>query len=222
MSTQSRITERGQALILAAAILDRPQADPDDDLAVLARQLTRSQESIDALEKLVYVPGQWRCPKCNFRLTQSNLYVASGTVGPRDEAGDKCPNCNGPLWRVSAMDDRNEAFKTANDMFDRAYKAETSVSRALELGVICGRMLAVAKCGNETESLQEGIMTDAGLTGADKRAMNHQVTAINVVQDEIRKITPDDALYYGSYMLPASEQAELKALTAATPKPEAA
>lgn len=76
-------------------------------------------DHIENLEKLVYVPGQWRCPKCEFRLTQSNLYAESGTVGPRDEPGDKCPNCNGPLWRVSAMDDRNEAFKCANDTFDR-------------------------------------------------------------------------------------------------------
>ena len=87
--------------------------------------------------------------------------------------------------------------------------------RALELGVVCGRMLAEAQCGNETESLQEGIMTDAGLTSADKRAMNHQVEAIKVVADEIRKITPDRALYYGNYMLPEPEQAELKALLAA-------
>lgn len=124
----SQISERGQALILAAAILDRPNADPDDDLAVLARHLTRAQETIDALEKLVYLPGQWRCPKCNFRLTQSNLYMASGAVGPRDDPGDKCPNCNGPLWRVSAMDDRNEAFKTANDTFGRVEKLRTALT----------------------------------------------------------------------------------------------
>lgn len=43
------ISERGRALILAAAILDRPNADPDDDLAILARQLTRAQEEIDKL-----------------------------------------------------------------------------------------------------------------------------------------------------------------------------
>lgn len=41
------ISERGRALILAAAILDRPSGDPDNDLAVLARQLTRAQEEID-------------------------------------------------------------------------------------------------------------------------------------------------------------------------------
>lgn len=45
------ISERGRALILAAAILDRPGGDPDDDLAVLARQLTRAQEEIDNLTR---------------------------------------------------------------------------------------------------------------------------------------------------------------------------
>lgn len=43
----NQISERGRALILAAAVLDRPNADPDDDIAVLARQLTRAQEEID-------------------------------------------------------------------------------------------------------------------------------------------------------------------------------
>ncbi len=45
------IDERGRALILAAAVLDRHFGDPDDDLAVLARQLTRAQEQIDELTR---------------------------------------------------------------------------------------------------------------------------------------------------------------------------
>lgn len=49
MSERDLISERGRALILAAAVLDRPSADPDDDLAILARQLTRAQEEIDKL-----------------------------------------------------------------------------------------------------------------------------------------------------------------------------
>ena len=57
---EHQISERGRALILAAGILDRPHADPDDDLAVLARQLTRAQEEIDSLQReLKYV----RCVK---------------------------------------------------------------------------------------------------------------------------------------------------------------
>jgi hypothetical protein len=46
------ISERGRALILAAAVLDRPNADPDDDMAVLARQLIRAQEEIESLCRL--------------------------------------------------------------------------------------------------------------------------------------------------------------------------
>jgi hypothetical protein len=101
----SIMTERG-ALDAAIATLQARVKERDDEIA--------------RLNKLVYVPGHWRCAKCNFRLVQSNLYAATGTVGPRDEPGDKCPNCASPLWRVSAMDDRNEAYKTANDLFDRA------------------------------------------------------------------------------------------------------
>lgn len=67
---------------------------------------------IAGLEKQVYVPGLWRCAKCKFTLTQANFYVGSGTVGPRDEPGDKCPNCSGPLWRVTER-------QAGNDMVDR-------------------------------------------------------------------------------------------------------
>lgn len=209
-----RIADRPAAReTLAAAMMECGLATGHGD--TFEDLLGEMKGGVERISKLVYVPGQWRCAKCDFRLTQSNLYAATGTVGPRDEAGDKCPNCNGPLWRVSAMDDRNEAFRTANEMFDKADKAEKSLRRALELGVICGRMLAEAKCGNEIESLQEGIMTDAGLTKADKIAMNHQVNAIEVTRKEVARIAPKDALHYGSYMLPEAEQAELKALIAA-------
>lgn len=42
------ITEREQALLLANAILDRNFDDPDDDLAILARQLLRRTEELEA------------------------------------------------------------------------------------------------------------------------------------------------------------------------------
>jgi hypothetical protein len=41
--------ELTRALLLADRVLDRPGADPDDDLAVLARQLMRTCESIVAM-----------------------------------------------------------------------------------------------------------------------------------------------------------------------------
>lgn len=54
------ISERGRALILASAVLDRPNADPDDDIAVLARQLTRAQEEVEQLMRDV---NRLRCIK---------------------------------------------------------------------------------------------------------------------------------------------------------------
>jgi hypothetical protein len=84
--------------------------------------------------------------------------------------------------------------------------------RAFELGALAMRQLAMAKCGNATESLEEGIMTDAGLTAANRRAMNHQVEAITEVEKDIMKETPADAAYYGSYILTDQEKMEIRAL----------
>jgi hypothetical protein len=71
---------------------------------------------------------------------------------------------------------------------------------------------ALAMCGNATEGLQEDIMTSAGLTAEDKKAMNHQVNAINEVEDDIEKETPSKAAYYGSYILGDREKTEIKKL----------
>lgn len=43
------MSERDDAKQLANAILDRHSADPDDDLAVLARNFLRSEERVDKL-----------------------------------------------------------------------------------------------------------------------------------------------------------------------------
>lgn len=66
-------------------------------------------------EHLIHVPGQWRCPKCDFQLTQSNLNAIDGTVTPRDETGSKCPNCNSQLWRMTWKDRALEAEKMLED-----------------------------------------------------------------------------------------------------------
>lgn len=42
------MTEREQALILANAVLDDPYYDPDGDMSVLARQLLRRTEELEA------------------------------------------------------------------------------------------------------------------------------------------------------------------------------
>lgn len=74
------------------------------------------------------------------------------------------------------------------------------------------RRLAQAKCGNLTESLQEGMMTDCGLTSDDKRAMRHQVDAIDQVEKDIGAEDWKRAAYYGSYILGEREKGEITAL----------
>lgn len=53
------MTEAEEARILANRILDRPSGDPDDDLAVLSRQLLRADAALAiaraALEDLAYL-----------------------------------------------------------------------------------------------------------------------------------------------------------------------
>ncbi len=44
------MSERREAISLAQRVLDRPNADPDDDLAILARQFLRYGEVIDNLK----------------------------------------------------------------------------------------------------------------------------------------------------------------------------
>ena len=81
----------------------------------LVAERDKLNAEVARLEKLVYVPGLWRCPKCDFTLVQSNLNALDGTVTARDEPGDKCPNCNGPLWRVTER-------QAGNDMVERCEK----------------------------------------------------------------------------------------------------
>lgn len=47
------MSERDYAKRLADAVLDRPNADPDDDLALLARNFVRSGERADRAEALL-------------------------------------------------------------------------------------------------------------------------------------------------------------------------
>lgn len=66
------------------------------------------RERLVKLEALVYVPGLWRCAKCSFQLQQMNLHVSTGNVSARNEPGDKCPNCDVPLWRVTEREAGNQ------------------------------------------------------------------------------------------------------------------
>lgn len=93
-------------------------------LVIALHTVTVERDALQAeneiLKKLVYVPGLWRCAKCDFRLLQSNLNAIDGSITAGDQPGDKCPNCDSPLWRVTER-------QAGNDMVDRC---EEQVARA--------------------------------------------------------------------------------------------
>ena len=67
---------------------------------------------------LIYVPGVFVCPKCKFKLYSKNLYMKSGTIGPKD-SGDResCPNCPAvmlePLtWKEHAEEYENNSERS--------------------------------------------------------------------------------------------------------------
>lgn len=113
---------------------DKPTADfcmTGDDLAEVADMVDRRRGGTPPAKD--FVPGAWRCPKCNFRLLQSNLNAADGTVTARDTPGDKCPNCDGPLWRISWKDEAQENLSLAENQLERALAAEVKLAEAAEV-----------------------------------------------------------------------------------------
>lgn len=96
-------------------------------------QVDALQAEASRLEGLVYVPGLWRCAKCNFQLVQSNLNANTGAVTARDTPGDKCPNCNSPLWRVTERQAGNDIVDRCCEQMGRAKAAESELATAREV-----------------------------------------------------------------------------------------
>lgn len=89
------------------------------DPALFRSEIERLQARNAELEKLVYVPGLWRCAKCEFQLIQANLNANDGSVTARDKPGDKCPNCDSPLWRVTEREAGNKVIDDSEKHFAR-------------------------------------------------------------------------------------------------------
>lgn len=77
----------------------------------------------------IHVPGMWRCSRCGFVLCQSNLNAQDGTITARDQPGDRCPNCDVTLWRLSWRQHATDMAKVAEDAIDRAAKAEAELQK---------------------------------------------------------------------------------------------
>lgn len=81
------------------------------------------QAEIERLEKLVYVPGLWKCARCQCGVVSSTMHAGSGLV-KANNAPQPCPNGCGPMWRVTERDAGNELADrmelTRNNALDQA------------------------------------------------------------------------------------------------------
>lgn len=74
-----------------------------------------------------FVPGAMRCAKCSFRLSRVILDVSSGTAGAGGNETEPCPNGCGPLWPVTWEEEARKAWATAEELFERAKRAEEAL-----------------------------------------------------------------------------------------------
>lgn len=86
----------------------------------------------ETLRAMVYVPGLWRCPKCEFQSLQSNLNASDGSITVRDQPGDKCPNCDVPLWRVSEREAGNRMVDRMEKVAANNAELRADIARANE------------------------------------------------------------------------------------------
>lgn len=78
-----------------------------------------------ANEGLIYVPGNFVCPKCKFHLISKNIYMKSGTIGSTKIADrPECSNCSGVLMEPVTWKDHAESmFNNSEQTFKNGYKA---------------------------------------------------------------------------------------------------
>jgi hypothetical protein len=112
---------------------------------------------MNAHHPMIYVPGTWCCPKCNFVLVQSNLNAADGTVTARDEPGDKCPNCDSPLWRVSWKDQAKEMGERAEQEIMRSRRLNEALALAIQHIELMAAWITKQNAGYSFESLGEDM-----------------------------------------------------------------
>lgn len=79
------------------------------------------------------------------------------------------------------------AVGIARDLPARVQPANRDfAANVIAQAIMAERRKAADRVDTLRESLMEGLMTDAGLTKADRIAMNHQLEALAVASKEIR------------------------------------
>lgn len=132
-----------------------PEKERENLCACAHEALFKAEQEREKLQALVYVPGVWRCAKCELRLVHTNLHVKSGTFSANNEP-QPCPNGCGPLWRISERDERKAAVKDFLAESERLAAATDELSRATqELATLRDR----ARHGETAQSTEPRVAT---------------------------------------------------------------
>lgn len=81
---------------------------------------------IAELEKAQYVPGLFRCAKCNCHLIASNLNENSGNISANNDP-QKCPNKCGPMWKVTWKENSDAMTENCEKFSDIVKKLEAKL-----------------------------------------------------------------------------------------------
>lgn len=96
----------------------RPLVDILTDIVADLQEDRQQSLKVPALEKLVYIPGVFKCAKCSFVVVKSTMNMQSGTITANDKKGEKCPNDGAPLWRVTYKDQYAEMMEISERICD--------------------------------------------------------------------------------------------------------
>ncbi len=114
------------------------------------------------LEAQVYAPGHLECPKCNFHLYETNLYMGSGTTGPGDtDKREVCPNDGVDMNRVTWKEICRGMQKGQDLWLEKTERQETELV-ALRARVEAARKL-ITTLGEALEAMdKENTFDDCG------------------------------------------------------------
>jgi len=66
------------------------------------------------IESEIFVPGEWVCPRCSFRLHRRVMSASDGSVGvDTDPESEPCPNDGEQMQRLTWKQDAEEANRVA-------------------------------------------------------------------------------------------------------------
>jgi len=82
------------------------------------------------LEMQLYVPGAFRCAKCDFQQTSLSADACTGIVHPNRSASGPCPNCNVPMWPITWEEDAKNAWHYLNEEMKRTRQLEQQLHDA--------------------------------------------------------------------------------------------